>query len=608
VKRDKIQQPLFIWIIAAALAVVVVFLPSLRNGFLDWDDGTLLVNNPSFRGLGPTQLRWMLTCFLGGPYQPLSWASYGLDYILWGMNPFGYHLTSLLLHAANSALFYALSLRLLQAAWPDRADEQGLRWGALFSALFFAIHPLRVESVAWATERRDVLSGFFYLAMFLSYLKAVSGAPEKKASALALSCAAFALGLLSKATGLMLPFVLLVLDVYPLRRLPGLLLLWEKLPYFLLSLVAGCVGVFGQQRTGALFSLAAYGWPQRAAQAVYGLAFYAWKTLIPLRLSPFYEVPIHVDLWTRPFLPAFLSVLGLTFIFFCARKRFPGGLAAWAAYALSAIPILGFVRMGVQLVADRYSYLPCWSWAALGGGIFAAALRACGPRLQKCLVVAAGALGLGLGLLTWGQEGAWHDDESLWTRAVQSDPQSALAQNNFGNFLFKRNRIAEAGSRYQAALRLHPGYAFAHNNLGNVFLSQGRFGQAEAEFREAARLRPDLVEPRFDLALALHSEGKLDEAIQNYRLVPDYPGAAAGLCRALAQQGNSAEAEKFCRLALGRQPGDAATHLNLGLILETTGRRDEAVGQYRETVRLAPDSALARRMLDRALAERRRVR
>jgi hypothetical protein len=245
--RKEPSKPLDSWIaFLVALVTFAVFFPALRNEFVNWDDYELLVNNPHYRGLGWEQVRWMFSTFHTGHYQPLSWMTFALDYLIWGMEPFGYHLTNLVLHAANAALFYFLVLRLLSLALsqPPSAPDLGLRTAAGFAALFFSIHPLRVESVAWATERRDVLSGLFFLATILCYLQAMtySNDPSHHARWRNKALIVYGLSLLSKASGVTLPVVLLVLDVYPLRRLgggPGMWfgplarrVWWEKVPFF----------------------------------------------------------------------------------------------------------------------------------------------------------------------------------------------------------------------------------------------------------------------------------------------------------------------------------------------------------------------------------------
>src|SRR6266850_2866730 len=244
-----------------ALITFVVFSPALRNGFVNWDDFETIVENQNFRGFTWSHLRWMFTTFHLGHYQPLSWLTFSLDYLLWGVEPFGYHLTNILLHSANALLFYFVTRRLLAIAAPI-SNAVVLHLAAGFSALIFAIHPLRVESVAWATERRDVLSGFFLLLTVLSYLKAVG--PEMSRTGwgrwIAVSAVLYVLSLLSKASGMTLPLVLVVLDVYPLRRLGGGVGKWfgggvrrvwlEKLPFFIAAVATGAVALTAQQRAG----------------------------------------------------------------------------------------------------------------------------------------------------------------------------------------------------------------------------------------------------------------------------------------------------------------------------------------------------------------------
>src|SRR5262249_35499558 len=263
------------WLIPllVVLATLVSFLPTLRNGFVDWDDPRILLDNPSYRGLGPSQLRWMFRTFHMGHYQPLTWLTYGLDYVLWGMDAFGYHLTSLVVHAANGVLFYLASVRLLSLVAPAaRATVEG-RLAAAFSALLFAIHPLRVESVAWATERRDVVAACFLLSGLLCYLRAAAARKSARAGWLGGSVARYAAALLSSASGITLPLVLLVLDVFPLRRMTGgprqwlrfgsasARALWEKVPFAVLALIAAVVALRAQAHAGALRPLHGYGVP-----------------------------------------------------------------------------------------------------------------------------------------------------------------------------------------------------------------------------------------------------------------------------------------------------------------------------------------------------------
>src|SRR2546427_480108 len=299
------------------LFTLTAFLPALQNQFVNWDDKDNFLDNPHYRGLGWTHLRWMWTTHRGH-YIPLTWMTLGLDYLLWGMNPSGYHLTSLLLHAVNAVVFFLVVRRLLTRALPGPAERgHALAVAAGFAALVFAIHPLRVESVAWVTERRDVLSGLFYLSAILIYLWACEGGARGRGWYW-LSVAVFVLALLSKSMVVNLPVVLLILNAYPLRRLGGALGWWseparrvyvEKIPFVLLAAAASAIAVMAPSSVHAAASLAQLSVPGRLAVSAYGLSFYLWKTVAPVNLSPLYEQPPTVNPWAPPFLLSYGLVL-----------------------------------------------------------------------------------------------------------------------------------------------------------------------------------------------------------------------------------------------------------------------------------------------------------
>src|SRR5216117_1025474 len=345
-----------------ALVTVTAFLPTLHNQFVSWDDDKNFLENPDYRGLAWTNLRWMWTTHLGH-YIPLTWMTLGLDYLLWGMNPLGYHLTNLLLHAANAVVFFFVVRRLLARALPSPSEHgYALAVSAGVAALVFAIHPLRVESVAWATERRDVLSGLFYLLTILMYLRARER-EERGRGWYWLSVAVFVLALLSKSMVVNLPVVLLILDVYPLRRLGGALGWWseparrvygEKIPFVLLAAAASAIAVMAQSSVHAAVSLAQLSALDRLAVAAYGLSFYLWKTIVPLNLSPLYELRPPVNPGATPFILSYGVILAISAIVLALRRRVPGLLAAWVVYVVVLLPVLGIVQSGPQIAADRY--------------------------------------------------------------------------------------------------------------------------------------------------------------------------------------------------------------------------------------------------------------
>lgn len=467
---------------AAAAAAFLAFLPALWCGFVDWDDPVTVLNNPFVHGFSAGNLRWMFTAFHSGHYHPLTWVSYALDYAVWGLNPLGYHLTNLLLHAGNAALLFLLARRLLSS---ERA--------ALAASLAFSIHPLRAESVVWISERRDVLSGLFLLASLLFYLDRRKG----------LSLAAYALSLLSKAMGITFPAVLLILD-----RLQGRRALKEKLPYALLALAALAAGVAAQTPLGILRPLEEYGPAMRLAVACHGLVFYAAKTVFPVNLIPFYPMPPVENPFELRFILSVITVLGTTALLIRRRKRQPWLVASAAVYAVVLIPVLGLVRYGPQIAADRYSYLACIPFALLAG---AAAAR------WKAVRPWAAAAGVLLLALSWRQSLVWRDSWTLWSHTARADPGHWAARNFLGNQLKERGDLPGALALYRQAVALNPRYAAGHNNLGNALSASGSQEEALAHFREAARLSPGHPAVHYNAAVALAKLGRPREAAEELR-------------------------------------------------------------------------------------------
>ncbi|PYM07738.1 MAG: hypothetical protein DMD82_04895 [Candidatus Rokuibacteriota bacterium] len=491
-----------------ATATFIVFTPALWNGFV-WDDEFNLVENRDYRGLGWAQLAWMLTTHrlhhpgLGGQWIPLTWMSFAVDWSVWGLHPLGYHLTNILLHAVSAAMLYLVARRLLAAA--TEGGEAAVRLGAGAAALFFALHPLRAEAVAWITERREVLSMPFVLLTVLLYLKAA----ERRGLWLAASVAAYALALSAKATTMTLPFVLLVLDFYPLRRLAGQwrARLLEKVPYVLLAVAAMTVTLVSLRAASALTTVADYGWPARIAIAAHSLVFYVAKTAIPLGLSPFYELPARVDPFAPRFLGAALAVVVAASILTALVRRWPALLAVAASYAILVAPVSGLAQAGPHLVALRYSYVSCLGWALLiGGGVVGIAEAARRGRLPRAYAPAAlGAAGLwlvGLTTLTTTEVQKWRDNETLWRSALDFDPACAMCLGNVGDALEREGLWAPALPLLERALALRPQYVGFHRNLGLALLQTGRYPQAIAELELALVYYPHDAHVRHYLALA----------------------------------------------------------------------------------------------------------
>jgi tetratricopeptide (TPR) repeat protein len=598
-------------VLCYALPVFVValsfgfFLPSLYNGFVDFDDVKLLLENTRYRALDWSNIRWMFGTFYMGHYQPLTWLTYALDYYLWGLDPFGYHLTSLLLHCLNALLFYFLALRLL--AWSvGEAASSRLRLAAFFAALLFALHPLRVESVAWVTERRDVLAGLFFLATLLCYLKAAAG-DARRGSWLAAAVIFYALSLLSKATAMTLPVVLVVLDVYPLRRFgaagwfaPETRRVWlEKIPFVVLAAVFAVLAFAAQRDAGALLTLENYGFAKRLGQALFAPAFYLWKMIAPRALSPIYAIPLHLETSDWIFFAAGVAVsVTLTALFILLRRRRPALLAVWLCYLALLAPVLGLTQAGPQFAADRYTYLSGLGWAILAAGALLHFITHDQRLARAAAGVVSAAVVLVLGALTWLQVQVWSDPLTLWRHAVAAYPRASKAQNSLANVLVQLGRQNEAIAHYRLAIQIDPDYKEGHHNLGLTLAGRGDVEGAKREYAEALRIDPRYKEAHNNLAAVLFYEGDLAGAIDHYRRAvavdPAFKEAHNNLGVVLMNQGNVADAIGEYRAAIKIDPGYKEPHYNLGNALLEQDKVDEAIAEYRAALAIDPNYEVAR--------------
>lgn len=620
------------WIVPLAIAVIsfVVFFPALSNQFVHWDDDKMLLENEQFRGLGANALSWMFSTFHMGHYQPLSWITLAIDYKIWGMEPFGYHLTNLLLHAGNAVLFYYLARRLLALAitrTSGRDISLPLIVGASLAALFFAVHPLRVESVAWATERRDVLSGTFSLATVLAYLRVQSTVPRdpgQRRWQIAV-WAFYLLSLLSKAGGMTLPVVLLVLDFYPLKRIGAGAGQWfgaaarrvwlEKIPFFVLAILVGVVALLAQSHIGAMTDLNQHTPLQRLAQGFYGLKFYVWKTLWPTSLSPLYEIPIEIMPLTWPFILSAGIVLAITSASLLLWRKWPALLAVWLIYGAILGPVLGIAQSGPQMVADRYSYLSCLGWALF----FGAAVSWCGrssaeeklARLRLGLAsVAAAAVLVTLGVLTWQQTQIWRDTKRLWGHAIAVNQnalfQSGRVQHNLGLHLVIQGEIEAAQEYFREALKINPVSVKYLNDAGVALERQGKLKEASQLYEATLKIGPNPVVLN-NLAGLLARQGQVDQAIERFRqaiaAAPKEHEIHLNLGNVLARKGQIAEAAEAYKTAILLYPNYPEAYHNLGRVTAAQGQLEKAAGYFRQALQLQPDFADARRSLEMALAE-----
>jgi Flp pilus assembly protein TadD len=581
-------------LLLVALVTVAAYWPTLGSGFVAWDDNFLIVGNPSYRGLDWSHLRWMLTAHPLGHWVPLTWMSLALDHAVWGMRPLGYHLTSLALHVLNALFVFRLALTLLPRA--TALTGSPLRAAATGAALLFALHPLRVESVAWITERRDVLSGAFFLLTLLAYLRATGTTGARRRRLLAGATGLYALAVASKSIVMSLPAVLVLLDLYPLRRLPpdprrwgdpDLRPVWiEKLPFAVLGAAAAAVILATHAAGGQVRYLTPAEW---LAKAAYTLWFHVTRTLWPAGLAPLYELPSRLAPLDPPFLAAGLGALGLTALALALARRWPAGLALWAYFALTLAPVASFTHVGVQLTADRYAYLSGVGWTLLGGagvGVAARAWQAGGATRR------AGGLGLGLaavvilglGLGTWWQAHVWRSTETLWTHAVTVTPDCGICHESLGSYLMVRGRPVEGLRHLEIAAALRPDRPMAHGKVGQAHEHLGHFAEARRAYERELALRPRAVEARSGLGGILLRDGRPAEALVELRRAvaeaPDHVDTRTKLGLALLAVGEPGEAALHLKLAVAGRPADPVARLALARAYVAVGDRERARAEH----------------------------
>ena len=574
--------------IAAALVAAwtfVVFLPTLSNGFVEWDDVRMFLENPYHLGSWAMRLRGAWATHLLGEYMPVTWTSYALDRALWDLDARGYHLTSRVLHAGAALAVYAVAWRLLGSARGEKLDDRGRAVAAAIAALAFGVHPLRAEPVGWVSARGTVLGGLLFVLAVLVYL---TGWERGRAGGrvpgawLAGVAGLFVASVLARATGLVLPALLLLLDIYPLRRIRGLRdwsspagrrVLAEKVGLAAVGVLAIPMGFLARSNRPLEFWHVEYDPLQAALWSLYSGAFYVWKTLWPWSLGPIYVMPTRTGLAGGDMALAAATVVGLTAVALAVRHRHPAVLAAWAAYLVVLAPMSGLVPFGRLLGAvDRYSYAATIGWAILAGGAVAVAWErwaGAGPRARwpmALTVAAVSAVLVWWSVLTWRQVQIWHDSTSLWAHAVVVSPTCVRCHVNLGNRLAASDAGAEALAHYEQALRLAPEQVEIHTNMGLLLARLGRPAEAIPHYEAVLARYPDRLVARVNLVRSLVAAGRLPEAV-------------ARLDEASGTSSPSVQLEYFEQMARA-EPTDPVAWLGLFLAAARTGDRVRAQAAY----------------------------
>lgn len=586
-------------------ATVVVFHQLPSHDFINLDDDLYVYENPHVHaGLNKEGIAWAFTTFEAYNYHPLTWLSHMLDCQLFGLRPGMHHLTNLIFHLMNTVLLLMVLRRMT-----------GDLWRSGFVAALFALHPLHVESVAWIAERKDLLSAFFWLLTMWAYARYAERPGLKRYLPVLLF---FGLGLLAKPMVVTLPFVLLLLDFWPLGRVQfhqagtdsGPLepkvsvfrLVWEKIPLFTLAAISIVVTFAAQQQGGALKSLEAFPLTTRIANALISYVSYIGKMIWPHNLAVYYPYSGSVPVWQAA--GAGLALICLTVLFMWTARKRPYLAVGWLWYLGTLVPVIGLVQVGSQAMADRYTYLPLVGlFIALAWGV--PSLLAGWHHRQSILAVSATLLLVSFTACTWLQLRHWQNSITLFQHTLQVTTNNHFAHNNLGVALAHDGRLNEAIKHYSEALRIKPEAFEVHNNLANVLAAQGSVDEAIEHYYEALRLEPDYDKAHNNLGNALASKGKVEEAIQHYseaiKISPDYARAHYNLGNVLTAQGSVDEAIQHYYEALRILPDWAGAHNNLGVSLEKSGKLKEAIDHYHEALRISPDYARARNNLERAM-------
>ncbi len=600
----KLCFPVWLTAIILGLVTVALYWPATHHHFVNYDDTVYVTANAHVQaGLTWENFKWAFTNPVDVNWHPLTVLSHMLDCQFFGLNPWGHHLTSVLLHAINTMLVF-LWLRGLT----------GATWRSVFVAALFGWHPAHVESVAWVAERKDVLSTCFGLLTLIFYGRYAGGAGAKDSKSKIyywLTLVFFAAGLLSKPMLVTWPLVMLLLDYWPLERWKSVgwpRLVREKIPFLALVVAASIVTFTVQNHGGALETSEKLSVGARVGNALVSYCRYLGKLFWPAKLAVFYPHPGNWPL--AGVLAAGGLLAGLSAFFWWRRRQCSFLLMGWLWFAGTLVPVIQLVQTGSHAMADRYTYIPSLGiFIMVVWGVYE--LTRHWPHQITGMCLAGGVALVLCAATTLRQLTYWQDSEALFRHALAVTDNNPLAHGNLGAALLDEGKNDEAIEQLQEAIRLKPDFTGARNNLANALNKTGRVDEAIGLGEEAVRARPDDAVAHDDLGVSLGRKGRLDEAINEFqeaiRLKPDFAGAYNNLGNAFSNKGRMDEAITQFQEAIHLKPDYADAHNNLGTAFGRAGRMDEALIQFQEAVRLKPDFAPAHNNLGVALGRKGRL-
>ncbi len=561
--QESYKKIVLILSILTALITFLVYLPALQNGFVNWDDQVYVYKNVHIRSMDISFFKWAFTSVVSANWHPLTVISYGIDYLIWGLNPLGYHLTNIVFHAANAFLVFLIIFRLAIIKLEVGSRKKGLTdqtkrakavTVAVITSLLFGLHPLHVESVAWVSERKDVLSSFFFFLSIIAYIKYTSDSYRKNLFYV-VSLLLFALSLMSKPMTISLPIVLLILDIYPLERSAALNEPWgkikefiiEKIPFFLLSGLSAVITLWAQKKGEALVGLAKSPFIERLSIAVHGYVFYIYKLLLPLNLAPVYPRLPYLKVFGTASIAYSVILIGITIFCIVLIKRERIFISVWLYYIITLFPVIGIVQVSDHIAADRYTYLP-----SIGPFILIGAATAYTIGKKKYIVPGAVFILIVLGTftdITLKQISVWKNPISLWSREIELFPvlpayrlraeayfdsgkyREALVDyttvikndnKNLPNAYLRRGLAFQnlgyfkmALKDFDTSIKLKPENFSAYIDRGNLNRKLGNLNNAIKDYRKAISLNPEIAAAYYNLALVYLDIGKTGIAIKN---------------------------------------------------------------------------------------------
>jgi tetratricopeptide (TPR) repeat protein len=527
------------------MATLLVYLPALRNAFVDWDDDMYIFANPYLKAPALDFFKWAFSTIRTGCWHPLTWISYSLDYAVWGLNPLGYHLTNIILHAVNTFMVVLLATKLLDA-FKERAianeqspflNERSILIAAGTAGLLFGLHPLHVESAAWVAERKDLLCSLFFLLSIITYTNFINDAesgPIKNDAATRYfqkrylaTLGFFILALLSKPMAVSLPIVLLLLDWFPFNRIRSGRTFWtacvEKLPFIVLSLALSIVTILAQRAEGAMTLMDVVPLSTRLLVAAESLIAYLWKMIAPVNLVPYYPYPQSISFLSLKDLSAIALVIGITAACMVTAKKQKLWLTVWGYYIVTLIPVLGIVQVGGQAMADRYTYLPslgpffiiglaaAWVWRTVN------ALKRPGLLVKIACSAALIIVFVSLSFSTFKQIGIWKNSVTLWSYVIEKEHDGVPIAYTYRGVAFERGgQFDKAIEDYERAIALSPSYYKAYNNMGALYGKMSLFARAIEYFNKAIAIAPNYADAYYNRGITYVLIDQFGRALEDF--------------------------------------------------------------------------------------------